>query len=216
MPESLIEAAAQMSDPTDQRFFGVTIAQVVSNLDSTGEGRVQVRLPWMPGLEPWARVASPSAGPDCGIFFIPQADDEVLVAFNHGDLRDAFVIGSLWNGSDAPPRRSPTDPRNLRVVATPAGHEIELDDSARSITITSATGHTVSITPNAIELAAGDTAKVVLKKSGHIELTAKVEVKIEAATLKLSGTTVEIAGKGSATIDGGSSCTVKGGVVRVN
>ena len=29
--------------------------------------------------------------------------DEVLVAFEGGDLRHPFVIGGLWNGQDAPP-----------------------------------------------------------------------------------------------------------------
>lgn len=35
--------------------------------------------------------------------FIPSAGDEVLVAFNHGDMRSPAVLGGLWNGSDAPP-----------------------------------------------------------------------------------------------------------------
>jgi hypothetical protein len=33
---------------------------------------------------------------------LPEVDDEVLVAFAHGDTRSPYVIGSLWK-SDKPP-----------------------------------------------------------------------------------------------------------------
>ena len=35
---------------------------------------------------------------DSGLFFLPEIDDEVLVAFEHGDLGRPYVVGSLWNG----------------------------------------------------------------------------------------------------------------------
>ena len=82
-----IVAAAAGSAPSPMRFDGVALAQVVDNRDMTGQARVQLRLPWLPGIEPWARVAVPMAGDSRGTFIIPQVGDEVLVAFNHGDAR---------------------------------------------------------------------------------------------------------------------------------
>jgi len=43
------------------------------------------------------------------LFFIPEIDDEVLVAFEHGDFSRPFVVGSLWDddddcSGDRPPR----------------------------------------------------------------------------------------------------------------
>jgi hypothetical protein len=43
------------------------------------------------------------------LFFIPEIDDEVLVAFEHGDVSRPFVVGSLWDddddcSGDRPPR----------------------------------------------------------------------------------------------------------------
>jgi uncharacterized protein involved in type VI secretion and phage assembly len=36
-------------------------------------------------------------------FVLPEVDDEVLVAFDHWDIRFPVVIGRLWNGVDKPP-----------------------------------------------------------------------------------------------------------------
>ena len=44
------------------------------------------------------------AGTNRGIWFVPDVDDEVLVAFEGGDPRRPYVLGGLWNGKDAPPR----------------------------------------------------------------------------------------------------------------
>ena len=35
--------------------------------------------------------------------FLPDVDDEVLVGFEHGDIRRPYVLGGLWNGVDKPP-----------------------------------------------------------------------------------------------------------------
>ena len=42
------------------------------------------------------------AGKGRGLFYLPEVGDEVLVAFEHGDIRRPYVIGSLYNGSDKP------------------------------------------------------------------------------------------------------------------
>jgi phage baseplate assembly protein V len=197
--------------------FGVAVGQVIDNIDSLSLGRVQLSLPWLPDFEPWARVAVLSAGSGRGTWFIPQVGDEVLVAFEHGDVRQPYVIGSLWNGSDSPPADSPTDSVGRRIIKTPAGHEIELDDVKQSITITSSSEQTVTITPDTIELSAGnDAAKITLETAGTITLKAAVKIELQAPEVKISGTNVELSGDAAATLKGGATCTVQGGVVRIN
>ena len=90
------------------RWYGVSPALVVDNKDPDGQGRVKVSLPWSPdakgaSCEVWARLATMLAGNNRGSWFIPDVNDEVLLAFEAGDPRRAYVIGALWNGSDAPP-----------------------------------------------------------------------------------------------------------------
>ena len=51
----------------------------------------------------WAAMASPLTGKDRGMFFMPEKDDEVLVAFEQGNFAHPYILGFLWNGADTPP-----------------------------------------------------------------------------------------------------------------
>ena len=93
-------------------WHGVQTAQVVDVKDPDGQGRIKVKLPWSPdaagaACELWARLATLMAGDNRGSWFIPDVDDEVLVAFEHGDLRRPVVVGFLWDGSK-PPAEDPS------------------------------------------------------------------------------------------------------------
>ncbi|MCQ6964050.1 DUF2345 domain-containing protein, partial [Aromatoleum toluolicum] len=50
----------------------------------------------------WLRVLSPMAGADWGGHFVPRPGQEVLVAFQHGNIDRPVVIGSLYNGEGHP------------------------------------------------------------------------------------------------------------------
>ena len=39
---------------------------------------------------------------DGAVFLLPEVGDEVLVAFESGDLSNPFVVGSLWDAAEAP------------------------------------------------------------------------------------------------------------------
>ena len=68
---------------------GVAIGLVTQNKDDEGQCRVQVSYPWheKPLESYWARLAMPMAGNERGLVLIPEVGDEVLVAFESGDLR---------------------------------------------------------------------------------------------------------------------------------
>jgi len=46
------------------------------------------------------------AGKDRCSSFTPEINDEVLVAFDGGDVRFPYVIGFLWDGPNKPPVRN--------------------------------------------------------------------------------------------------------------
>jgi type VI secretion system secreted protein VgrG len=67
-------------------------------------GRVKVQFHWdREGKSSvWIRVAQQPVG---GSSFLPEVGDEVLVAFEHGDVRRPYILGKLWNTTDPPPER---------------------------------------------------------------------------------------------------------------
>lgn len=217
MPQELLEAAAEPKKPKGRRFYGVAVAEVVNNIDSTGLGRVKVRLPWLPSFEPWARVAVPMAGSSRGTWLIPQVGDEVVVAFNHGDVREPFVVGSLWNSTDRPPALRPDAPVTKRIIRTTAGHEIEFDDLLQTITITSSTQQKITVDPASITLATtGETAKVALDVAGNVTIQAALSIELKATRITLQGSTIDIKSAAATTINGGAACNIEGRLVKIN
>lgn len=125
----------ELSEPKTQ--YGVVTGRVVNLLDPLAQGRVQVQFPWLDGtdLSAWARVATPSAGPLYGMYFIPSIGDEVLVAFEHGDINHPYIIGSLWSLKAPPPLPSPL--LQIRGQRTLSGNQIVYTDGPPSLTIQS-------------------------------------------------------------------------------
>lgn len=199
----------------DDHIYGVAVAVVVNNIDLLGEARVQLNLPWAPGFLPWARVATTMAGMARGTYFIPQIGDEVLVAFNQGDIREPFVIGALWNTLDRPPALLPTDPVNKRLIRTPLGQQVVFDDLMQSVTINNSTFQTLTLGAESASLEAGllpppAKSSVSLDIFGNVTITGEVSITLKAPSIVLDGDTVQITGSVSATLNGGGQCTIAG------
>ena len=199
-----------------QRIYGVTSAIVTNIVHDGSDYRVKIRFPWLPNFETWARVAVLSAGSDAGTYFVPQVGEEVLVAFNHGDVRDPFVVGCLWNGQDSPPARGPLDPVNKRMVRTPQGHELLFDDMTQTIKVESATGQKVTMAPEKIELESSAGAKVTLNAEGGVVIEGVAEIKLSAPTITLEGANLKLQASAQLDLNGGPTCAIQGGVVRIN
>jgi phage protein D/phage baseplate assembly protein gpV len=77
---------------------------VTNNDDPEGRGRVRVRYPALGSdIEgAWARIATVGAGNERGLLMLPVPGEEVLIGFEHGDTTRPYVLGSLFNGRDAP------------------------------------------------------------------------------------------------------------------
>jgi phage baseplate assembly protein V len=111
---------------------GFVEAIVIDNVDPEQLGRVMVKFPMLPDAPKsfWARLVMPMAGRNRGWMTIPEIDDEVLVAFIHGDFSHAIVLGALYNGVDTPPYANEDSQNNLRVMQSRSGHRLTFDDTA--------------------------------------------------------------------------------------
>ncbi|GHT35410.1 hypothetical protein FACS189434_13170 [Bacteroidia bacterium] len=95
-------------------------AEVISNNDPQGLGRVLVEFPFANDMqsETWLRVMTPDGGglvksygsdnnpagivdKNRGFVFIPEAGDQVMVGFEFGDPNRPYVMGSLFHGKNA-------------------------------------------------------------------------------------------------------------------
>ncbi len=145
-PSTLLEATAGggRSSSVIHGFNGVVVGLVTNNKDDEKKlGRVKVKFPWLDENQEshWARIATPDAGPKRGVMWLPEVNDEVLVAFEHGDVNTPYVLGGLWNGKDETPiplsDAVGSDGKvNQRIIKSRSGHVIILDDTEGKESIT--------------------------------------------------------------------------------
>ncbi len=182
-------------------FYGVHPALVTDIKDPDSQGRVKISLPWLPdtagaGCELWARLVTFMAGNNRGAWFIPDVNDEVLVAFEAGDLRRPYVIGTLWNGSDAPPESMDgAGQNNRKVLCSRNGVKVTLDDQSgqEQLILETPGGQKVTLKdgPGAILIEDSNGNSVKLESAG-ITVTASSKVTVNASLVEVSASLVKV------------------------
>lgn len=212
---------------------GVVIAQVTNLDDPDNWGRVKVKYPWLADDQEshWVRIATIGAGAERGMQYLPEINDEVLVAFEHGDPHYAFIIGGLWNGKDKPPlannAATSSGTVNQRIIKSRSGHVIILDDTdgSEKITIQDKTGKNEIVIDTAsntmdinLEADINLTAKsnIVLTATSNIELKATGDVKISGANVNIEGKQKSDVKAPQVAINGSMKVDVKGGMINLN
>jgi len=188
------------------RWYGVSPALVVDIKDPDNQGRVKVSLPWSPdakgaSYEVWARLATMFAGNNRGSWFIPDVNDEVLVAFEHGDPRRPYVVGGLWNGRDQAPESMDGSGNNFKkVLRSRNGVKVTLDDDdgKESLVLETPGGQKITLKdgPGVVEVADSNGNSVKLESSG-ITVNASAKVTVNASQVAVSA--------GMVTVDAGMS-----------
>ncbi len=198
-----------------------------NNINLLSEGKVQVKIPSLPEFEPWARMASVGAGSGRGFVWIPQIDDEVLVAFNKNDNADAYIIGGLWSLMNLPPITDPLEFVTKRTIKTgvkdsPLAHEIEIDDLKQSITITTSTKQRITMDTKQISI---ETTEGLLKitmaiadvpPSISIESKGDISLSAPLGKISLDAMEVEISGELSTDISSDDTVSISGISVELN
>jgi phage baseplate assembly protein V len=195
--------------------YSVVPAMVTRNDDT--QGRVKVRFPWMDDQDEsdWIAVSGPGAGNDRGLFCIPGANDQVLVAFSFGQIDKAYVIGSLWSTADKPPSAGNPDKRTWK---SRSGHVIVLDDTAGAerISVTDKSGGskiTIDTASKTITIeSAGD---LTIKAAGNLALQSGKDVTVNGSNLTLTATGKLAARGSSMALDGPAGVKINDGALEV-
>jgi uncharacterized protein involved in type VI secretion and phage assembly len=216
MSDSLLDLLAPQAADMSGRMLGVAVGIVTNNQDPDGLGRVRVHFPWLDdNVESfWARVASPMAGKDRGVYFLPEVNDEVLVAFQHGRPEAPVIIGSLWNGQDKPPAGNGDGKNSVRVIKSRSGHLIRLDDTAdaEKIEIIDKSGNNKLVldTKTRTVTIAADGDLVIQSTNGKVAISGKtVEIKSAAGAIALTS-------QAAMTVQAQADLTIKGAMVNIN
>lgn len=207
---------------------GVVIGIVTDNEDPKDLGRIKLRFPWRDADDEsyWARVATPMAGDEYGAYFLPEVDDEVLVAFENGDIHKPYVVGALWNGEQKPPQQNEGE-NTTRELRSRSDHRLTFEDkedkTEGSITVETSEGHEIVVDDSdgsdtiMIRDADKNNSITLDTESDSIEVAADKEIELSAETIKINGkkkvdisggTNVDISSKNSVELSGKSKVDV--------
>ncbi|WP_337099674.1 phage baseplate assembly protein V [Paenibacillus sp. YIM B09110] len=230
----------QRSMPSEQ-LSGVLNAIVSDNNDPEKLGRVKVRFPLREGQlqTDWIRIATLMGGKEMGTLFIPEVNDEVLVAFLMGRLDQPIVIGTLWSKKAAPPAGK--EKNDVRKIKTRSGHEIIFDDNSTdgSITIKTSKGHSIEMddkgkkvsitmqntqqsivldsTANKVTVKSGDTAKLEMTSQGDVTMTGTKSLTLKGAQVKVEAdASLTLQSNGMMEVKTNGILTLKGSMVKIN
>jgi phage protein D/phage baseplate assembly protein gpV len=219
-PETLYRLLASKEEKTSSRWGGVVPAIVTNNNDPDDQGRVKLKYPWMSDdVETgWARVVGVGAGNERGFYCLPEVNDEVLVAFEHGDVDRPLVLSGIWNGVDAPTvpiGEAVKDGKvHTRAFKTRSGHTLTfVDDSEGKVKLETAGGH--------VFLLDDENTLVQIETSGGIVF--KLDDSDGSVTVECSGKMsvesrqdVDIKAGGNMNLEATGQMVIKGAIIDLN
>ncbi len=174
-------------------------------------GRVKVKFPTLTEehASNWARVVTIGAGNQRGFDCLPEINDEVLVAFEHGDIHRPYIIGIVWNGKDAPPNTVEDNVQDGKVrlrtfktrtghkiqfveedkgsskagayIETSKGHQLRINDSEKMVEIETAGGHKIRLDDR--------DGSISLSSTGKIDQNAIASINSKAPLIDTTATT---------------------------
>ncbi|MDX2476790.1 MAG: phage baseplate assembly protein V [Gammaproteobacteria bacterium] len=167
---------------------GMQLAEVVDTNDPQSRGRIQVRLT-ANNLEIWSMVMVAGAGNDYGVSCLPKEGELVVVAFL--DSEQPVVMGALWKASDDQPQDAQPVEENY-LIRTPGGSELRMNDESPSLEIKTQAGYRVLIDESAGEIKIERDSQSITLTASSIDINSSGSVNINASTIKLSASMVDI------------------------
>lgn len=231
---------------------GVYVGIVTDNKDPDGHYRVRVRIPSLDNGDPsgkasessfWYRICTFGAGGDRGMYNMPEVNDEVLLAFENGEISNGYIIGSLWNKSSKVTDKNSSGKNDDRwyksrsgsmlkfgdgsttnvLVQSSGGHKVLLDDGGKILVQHSSGNTKVTLLASDIKIeSSGDT----IVNCNNFKLTAKTNIEMKSGADTKITASANIKGQASANVEFNASglgkfvasgpITIKGAIVNIN
>ncbi len=194
------------------------LGKVLQNQDKDHPNQVKVQLTvlYEEGFnEIWAYLTEPYGGDQYGLSFVPEVDEQVIVAMVSGSV--PVVLGCLRGPKKAPV--SDNKDNNVKVIRTKGGNEIKITDEKgkAAVSITTKDGHKVTIEDepkkltisdkagkNKIEIdGKGNTMTLTADKTFSVKVGSKEALKITSSDVTVKADNITIKANNTLKGDGG-------------
>ncbi len=216
------ELLKQIIERLDQRYYGKYRGYVSKVADPLNLGRIQARVPRLLGDTPtdWAMPCSPYAGPDQGLFVIPELGAGVWIEFEGGDLSRPIWSGMWWGM----PQQADINQSDSTATAAPDTSEAPKLDHPPAVAtpgvrmLKSATGHAIILDDRPedprIEIADRDGNRLLFSKDGFDQLVSNYRMVNEGNRSSQidQNDTLDLGGDQTETVAGSHNRQVKGDV----
>lgn len=232
----------QKNDMGDTRISGIMVCQVVKNYDKDKQGFIQVNInirDYDDTKYVWARMALPYGGNKWGDYFLPEVGDQVIVAFEQGNIERAFVIGSVPKANSGFMQKAYNEKNEIKRITTRNGNNIDIIDKAEGegdndkITITTSKGnHKFELDNEKKKILISDKEgenKIEMKtENGQMEIIAKQKLTIKVGdnikmfmngsngTVSIEADKLKFEASNTAELKSNNRVTLEGGNVTVS
>jgi phage protein D/phage baseplate assembly protein gpV len=227
-PSGLVDTLAPPTPDPGLIIGGLVVGVITDNKGPNGE--VKVKYIGVDGevTSPWARVVTLGGGPQRGVVFQPEVNDEVLVGFERGDTRRPVVIGGLYSDKNKLPTSDDkyvtggTGLVDYRRITSRKNHILEFGDGGEPtkqhiLLLLGTAPHKLRLGADRFDIEIKD-AKPVLIKSGEasFEITEAGDINIKANNINIQAQmNVKVEAQVQAQLKGAAQMQVQGGVVQV-
>lgn len=142
IPSSLTFRPPTRTKPIALSSYAVVVGPAGDEIYTDTYGRVKVLFSWdhhgtaNQNSSAWIPVASPWAGSNRGMIFLPRIGDEVIVDFLEGDPDQPIITGSVYTGAALPPFTLPEEDTQSGILTQSSSgtgfNELRFEDLAGS------------------------------------------------------------------------------------
>ena len=194
--DEIAEKQITKTETGDNRLLGVVTGIVAKNYDADMPGRICVTIPVRDrdaNELQWARVAMPSSGTKWGHYFLPEVGDQVLLAFEQGNIEKPYVIGAIPKDSNTFLTKAVDEKNQYKKIVTKNGNTILFEDNSEGEgdndkieIITAKEAHQIKLDNEKKRISitdkSGNNSIVIKTEDGNMQIKAEKKLTIEVGS----------------------------------